>query len=818
MKIKTKMLIGGGMLAALPLLIGSLFIGLGATDVGRVSLQEDAKQNLIAIRDITASQIENYIQDIEFQAQTLSDNLMVIEATQAFTRAFNNYGNESAYGKGAIDEDKIDKSLSHFYRNEFGQKFDRLNPNAKLNIDALSTGLSKTERLLQFDYISNNANALGEKQKLSSAKNGSTYSEFHEKYHPFFSVFIERFGFYDLFLVDPNTGHIVYSVFKELDYATSLKDGPYAQSGIAQAFELSLKATDKDFTGITDFAPYIPSYNAPASFISSPIFENGELVGILILQMPIDKINEVMTYNGNWEETGLGESGETYLVGEDFTMRSNGRFLLEDKDNYLQLMRSIGLNDSLVSALGNQETTIGLQPVKTKGTQAAIGGQTGFDIFPDYRGIEVLSAYKPLNIKGLSWVIMSEIDSAEAFAPVKALSANVFQTAIIVVCIALVFGIFAALMLTRALVKPLSSLQATIEDMVQGEGDLTVRIDTIGNNEVTEVSSWFNKFIAQIDTILSDLISSAMRLIPMSQELADGNELIIKAANAQNRQISVMRDRLYRASESSDKVKEESDQIFDDSKIGAKGVVDGLAAFSETEEEVGQLDVIITETSDSIDSLKGESDNIVRVIDVISEIADQTNLLALNAAIEAARAGEAGRGFAVVADEVRALASRTRESTLEVSSMIEAIQSKTDLVVETMGRGRQSTTQCYDKIKTAKTKLQSIDSTMKTINDRVESITFTVKEQRENFDAVAADFDGLDECFYNSQQASAIAVQIGEDMSKMSLKLYEMVEKFKLSDANWSTQKRKGTRIDEALVAAKQRSYSQEESVDDMLF
>ena len=815
MKIKTKMLLGGALLAALPLMVGSLFIGSVATDIGRGALQHDSKQSLTAIRDITASQITNYFQDIEYQAQTLSENLMVIEATTQFTNAFNAYSSQVS----AINQATVNESLDKFYDNEFGSKFRRLNPSDSLIATTLNKNLDANKKRLQYDYISDNSQALGEKHLLMSAKNGSDYSALHAKYHSFFKNYIERFGFYDLFLVDIRSGNIVYSVFKELDYATSMKTGPYADSGIADAFRLSENAADPSFTGLTDFAPYLPSYNAPASFISSPIFDGDTKVGVIILQMPIDKINEIMTYGGNWEKTGLGASGETYLVGEDFTMRSNGRFLLEDKQSYLSLMQEVGLDPSVISGLDTKETTIGLQPVKSKGTQAALAGKSGFDIFPDYRGIDVLSAYKPIEINGLKWAIMSEIDAEEAFDPIANLVNSVTQTAILIGVVALILGPLAALLLSTAVVMPLKDLHKTLLDMVEGDADLTFRISIKGNNEITDVSGKFNQFIEYLDATFSDLIGSAMRLIPMSQELADGNELIINAANAQNQQISVMRDRLYRASESSDQVRDESNLIFDDAKEGARGVADGLQAFGETETHVNQLDSIISETSDSIDSLKGESDNIVSVIDVINSIAEQTNLLALNAAIEAARAGEAGRGFAVVADEVRALASRTRESTLQVSSMVDAIQSKTDMVVATMRKGRAATEECYEKIKIAKGKLENIDTTMNVINERVVTITTRVKEQRENFDQVAVDFDGLDECFINSQQASAIAVQIGEDMSNMSIKLHGMVEKFKLSNEDWSTQKRSGTRIDQALVAAKQRAaLKQEETVDDMLF
>lgn len=814
MKIKTKMLIGGGFLASIPIIIGSYMIGNLATDLGRSALEEDAKQSLIAIRDITASQITEYMKSIEFQALTLADNLMVQEASYAFSSAFPKYSSQSE----SVENAQIDQSLETFYKGQFGAKFNNINRNDGLKASSLLEGLSDNEKRMQYDYISNNNNPLGEKHLLDRAGQSTDYSSLHAKYHSFFRNFIDRFGYYDLFLVDHQTGNIVYSVFKELDYATSLIDGPYADSGIAQAFDAAIADKQAGNTHLIDFAPYVPSYNAPASFISTPIYSGDQMVGVLILQMPVDRINDIMTYGGEWSQTGLGNSGETYLVGADFTMRSNGRLLIEDKQSYLELMRDINLDANTIDSLDTKETSIGLQPVNTKGTKAALSGSTNFDIFPDYRGIDVLSAYKPLDIKGIKWVIMSEIDAQEAFEPVDGLVSSVSGAAFLIVVLSLIIGPIAAYMLARTVLTPVNKLSETVDDLLDGEGDLTVRLKITGKHEISELSIAFNQFLAHIDNTFSDLIKSAMRLIPMSAELADGNELIIDAANMQNKQISLMRDRLYRASESSDQVKVESDQIVEDSRVGKMSVNEGLVAFEQTESKVGELDLIIADTSSSIDSLKGESDNIVNVIEVISSIADQTNLLALNAAIEAARAGEAGRGFAVVADEVRALASRTRDSTLEVSSMIEAIQSKTDLVVTTMGKGREATAQCYDKIKAAKEKLESIDGTMKTINTRVEAITHTVKDQRENFDAVSVDFDGLDECFINSQNASSIAVQIGEDMSKMSTKLHSMVKQFKLSDQNWSTKKRNGTRIDDELIAAKKRTGKNEETADDFLF
>jgi methyl-accepting chemotaxis protein len=191
-------------------------------------------------------------------------------------------------------------------------------------------------------------------------------------------------------LMDPTTGDIVYTVFKEVDYGTSLKTGPYADTNFAEACSAALSSGNPDSTHLVDFAPYHPSYNAAASFIASPIYDGANLVGVLAFQMPIDRINGIMQ-----ERAGLGESGETYLVGQDGLMRSDSRF--------------------------SDESTILLQSIDTETAVLGLAGESGVAIVPDYRGIPVLSAYQPINVGGLVWTVLAEIDEEEAFAAIVAL-------------------------------------------------------------------------------------------------------------------------------------------------------------------------------------------------------------------------------------------------------------------------------------------------------------------------------------------------------------------------------------------------------------
>lgn len=147
--------------------------------------------------------------------------------------------------------------------------------------------------------------------------------------------------------------------------------------------------------------------------------------------MPIGRINQIMTSGNKVKDIELGDSGETYLVGSISKARSMSRFLLEDKQGYLDLMKDTGIVQNTISQMDLKESNIGLESIKTQGSKAAISGKTGYEIFPDYRNVNVLSAYTPLKIHGLNWVLMSEINEEEAFRAEYALSEKLLTFSIV---------------------------------------------------------------------------------------------------------------------------------------------------------------------------------------------------------------------------------------------------------------------------------------------------------------------------------------------------------------------------------------------------
>ena len=605
-----------------------------------VALQKESFNKLTAVREIKGAQIEDYFGTIRNQVETLSESVMIVDAVKGFKKSFHKVDKELKVGKN--DLKAADKRLTDVYQGFVSKLNNNLDSDASVfnYIPA-----DKTTRILQDLYIAQNSNEVGSKHLLDAASDGSSYSDVHAKYHPVIRNYLEKFGYYDIFLLDPETGHIVYSVFKEVDYATSLLSGPYRDTNFADVFREARKASNKDFVRLIDFKPYHPSFNAPASFIASPVFDGDSLEGVLVFQMPIDKINGIMTSNGKWSDVGLGESGETYLVGDDTLLRSQSRFLLEDAEGYFEVLKAANVDEKAIDRIRSSNSAIGLQPVKTEGTVAALGGESDTRIINDYRGVPVLSAFRPLTIQDVQWAMMSEIDEGEAFADLYALRDTIVIWSVgILAFAALIAFFFARIMITR----PLNTMVAAAHDLSQGDGDLTYRLPDFGKDEIGQTATGFNAFIEKIQGVMVEVSSAVDNMASASEEVSATAQSLSQGANEQAAAVEQTSASLEEMTASIRMNAENAKATESISSAASKQAVDGGEAVADT---VTAMSMIAAK------------------IGLIEDIAYKTNLLALNAAIEAARAGDHGKGFAVVADEVRKLAERSQDSAQEISEL-----------------------------------------------------------------------------------------------------------------------------------------------------
>jgi len=281
-------------------------------------------------------------------------------------------------------------------------------------------------------YIS--LNRRESKELLADAGDGSLYSKVHRNFHPDFRKTLQSFGYHDVFLIDP-AGNLLYTVVKEIDFATNLTAGQWQNSSLARAFQIAIRSPNPTTLVFEDFEKYQPSNGAPAAFLAKPILDdNQQALGVLAIQLPTERLNKIMQVT-----SGMGKSGETYIVGPDLLMRSDSRF--------------------------SKKSTILKTKVETSSVKNALNNEAGVHIVKDYRGISVLSAYIPLRVVDTNWAILAEIDEAEVLAPIKNMQDFMIIAGIIIGIIIAVLGTIFA----RHLSNPIKSIALATQKLANDE-------------------------------------------------------------------------------------------------------------------------------------------------------------------------------------------------------------------------------------------------------------------------------------------------------------------------------------------------------------
>ncbi|HEY9619609.1 MAG TPA: adenylate/guanylate cyclase domain-containing protein [Crinalium sp.] len=446
---------------------------------GQSNLTDRAFSQLTSLRTSKAYQIETYIKTIRNHIQTLSEDPSVVEAMKDFTTAYRQL--ETAQ----ISQDDKQR-LRAYYRNEFLPRLAKTDQGSPV-LDSFLPDASASE-YLQYRYIAANPNPVGKKDLLDKADDSSEYSNIHARFHPIFRNIIKKFGYYDMFLIDPQ-GTIVYTVYKETDFTSNLTTGAYNESNLARLLSSVRRSKERGYAKIVDFEAYDPSYGAPAAFIAAPIFDQSKFIGVLAIQVPVDEINNVMTGSFDWKLDGLGETGETYLVGQDYLMRSVSRFLVETPDEYLHMLKTIGVNESTINRIRQYNTSILEQKVHTIAVEEALTGKQGTQIIRDYRDVPVLSSYAPLKIEGLDWVILSEIDLAEAYAPIYSFKQQVLISATLLMLLVTLI----AMGLAYIFVKPINQLIRNARNIEAGQLDAIATLNS--DDEFGELAKSFNAMV-----------------------------------------------------------------------------------------------------------------------------------------------------------------------------------------------------------------------------------------------------------------------------------------------------------------------------------
>ncbi|TLH73073.1 adenylate/guanylate cyclase domain-containing protein [Mycolicibacterium cosmeticum] len=486
--IQSKLLV---MLLATSILSAAVVGAIGYQS-GRESLRNSVFDRLTEIRQSQSRQLSTQISDLKNSLVIYTRGATTTQALQAFTAGFDQLAD-------ATITPQQQQAITNYYNNQFARVEDNQTGD-EVDVSALLP-TSNAQKYLQANYTTPFTD-WDKSIRFDDARDGSPWSAANARYNDFFREIVTRFEFEDALLLDTR-GNVVYSAYKGVDLGTNILNGPYRTGNLTEAYLKAMASNAVDYVTVTDFGDYQPA-PSPTAWLVSPVGDLGHVAGVLALQFPISKINRLMTMDKRWEESGMGKTGETYIVGPDDLMRSDSRLFVEDPEKFKREVIDAGTPPDVAQNSIRQGGTTLVQPVGSEATKLAQRGQRGTLIARDYLGKETLQAYAPVDVEGLHWAMIAKIDTAEAFAPVSAFTRNlVLSTAGIIFVVSI-----AAMLLARFFIRPIRRLEAGAQQISSGDYGVTVPVQS--KDEFGDLTVAFNGMSRNL-AIKEDLLNEQRR-------------------------------------------------------------------------------------------------------------------------------------------------------------------------------------------------------------------------------------------------------------------------------------------------------------------
>lgn len=384
--------------------------------------------------------------------------------------------------------------------------------------------------------------------------------------------------------------------------------------------------------------------------------------------------------------------------------------------------------------------------------------------------VDDINRFNQARVKEFEDAIIEANDSAENIITIGFIMGAITVT--------LLFG--AAVPIISGIKHSLNSVIKSLRDIADGDGDLTVRITAKNNDEIGELVNCFNHFVDKLQRTIKQVVEIALPLSNMASSVSATAEETNANTMEQQKGTQNTKNSVEELNSSVHNVAESAAQAAQASTETSNISSDGAQVVEDTINTINQLAQTVESSSAVIDQLDTDANQVGAILDVIRGIAEQTNLLALNAAIEAARAGEQGRGFAVVADEVRTLASRTQESTIEIQSTIEKLQAAAREAVAAMSSGKSLAESSVSQVSKAGKSLENITTSVKQINHMTEDIAHSTESQSQAANEIVQHVDEISQSTQQTHAASEQLAGVSGDLANLAHNLEILAKAFKV--------------------------------------
>jgi methyl-accepting chemotaxis protein len=641
----------------------------------------------------------------------------------------------------------------------------------------------------------------------------------YQSLHDYFAGYISIHHYEDALLVDAS-GKVVFVTNDIAAVGDDLNAGTFKNSTIDDLHD-RLSALTVGDTYIVDMAK-MPN-GSVAIFVGAPVFDGTTRLGSLIYQPSLDQINERVA-----GREGMGQTGEVYVVGPDFRMRSDS--ILDP------------VNRSVAASFAG---TIEQNGVDTEAARAALAGQEATETITDYRGQEVLSSHHTLQVEeGLVWAILGEQDTAESFASVNQLLLVMVALTVASIVVVAIVAFFVA----RQIANPVNALTQVASSIAAG--DLAQRASAPVNNEVGLLAETFNGMANSLQQMVESeraareqLETTVSNYLKFVEQVAQGDltrRLSINGNGNGHNGTTGEVDPLHILGENLNAMVDNLANMANQTReVGSRlssAAAEILAATTQQLSSITEQDASVTQTSTTVDEVRatvaqmaeraelvaataqrsveisqrgqlavndsvkgmrliqerveGIAENILalsektqqigEIIASVNDIAEQSKMLALNASIEASRAGEEGKGFAVVAMEVRSLADQSREATDQVRLILNEIQQATNAAVMATEEGSKGVDAGQTQVEQAGQVIEELAEVIREASLAATQIAASTRQQSTGMDQLAMAMDTIRQASVQSQSSTQQAERSAQDLNAMAKQMTDAINTYQL--------------------------------------